>query len=127
MLRSGLADDEDILATPQVASGRWGSTGAQAEQGLERRHRRSPSIMAEHKLVEVHLQLRAADAVVRADQPLLEVANRAVGQRDDRRDATAQGRSDRLRVRDMAIAFDRCGAKTRQAVGVQRRAGCDMR
>jgi len=98
----------------------------QAEQGLERRHRRSPSIMAEHKLVEVHLQLRAADAVVRADQPLLQVADRAVGERHDRRDSPAQGRSDRLRLRDMAIAFYRRGAKTRQAVGVQRRAGCDM-
>src|SRR5947208_3353041 len=59
---------------PEAASGRCGLTGAQAEQGLERRHRRSSSIMAEHKLVEVHLQLRAADAVVRPDQPLLEVA-----------------------------------------------------
>jgi hypothetical protein len=126
MLRSGLADDEDILATPKVASGRWGSTGAQAEQGLERRHRRSPAIMAEHKLVEVHLQLRAADAVVRADQPLLQIADRAVGQRDDGRDSTAQGRSDRLRMWDMAIVFYRGGAKTRQAVGVQRRAGGDM-
>ena len=127
MLRSGLSEGEDILATPKAASGRWGSTGAQAEQGLERRHWRSPSIMTEHKLVEVHLQLRAADAVVCADQPLLQVADRAVGQRDDRRDSTAQGRSDRLRLRDMVIAFYRRGANTRQAVGVQRRAGCDMR
>jgi hypothetical protein len=127
MLRSGLADDEDILTTPKAASGRWGSTGAQAEQGLERRHRRSPSIMAEHKLVEVHLQLRAADAVVRADQPLLQVADRPVGQRDDRRDSTAQSRSDRLGMRDMALAFYRRGTKTRQAVGVQRRARCEMR
>ena len=79
--------------------------------------------MAEHKLIEVHLQLGAADAVVRADQPLLQVADRAVGQRDDRRDSPPEVRSDRLRMRDMAIAFDRRGAKTRQAVGVQRRAG----
>jgi hypothetical protein len=126
MLRLGLADDEDILAAPKVASGRWGSTGAQAEQGLERRHRRSPPIMTEHKLIEVHLQLRTADTVVRADQPLLQVADRAVGERDGRRDTMAQGRSDRLRVRDMAIAFYRRSAKTRQAICVQCRAWCDM-
>jgi hypothetical protein len=48
MLRSGVVDDAKILATRKAASGRWGSTGTQAEQGLERRHRRSPSIMAEH-------------------------------------------------------------------------------
>ena len=79
MLRSRPANDGDILTAPQSASGRWGAPSTEAEEGLERRHRGSPTIMAEHKLVEVHLQLRAADAVVRADQPLLQVADRAVG------------------------------------------------
>src|SRR5712692_11018551 len=123
MLRSSSADDSDILTAPQAASGRRGAPRAEAEERLERRHRRSPPIMAEHKFVEVDLQLRAADTMVRADQPLLQVADGAVGQRDDRRDAPTQGRATRLRLRDMAITGDRLGTKTGQAVGIQGGAG----
>jgi hypothetical protein len=36
--------------------------------------------MAKNKLIEVNLELRAADAVVGSNQPLLEVADSTLGQ-----------------------------------------------
>jgi hypothetical protein len=112
MLRSRPADDGDILTAAQSASGGWGTPGTETEERLERRHRGSPAIMAEDEFIEVDVQFCAADTVMRADQPLLQIADGAVGQGDDRRDASTQGRASRLLLRDMAIAGDRLGAKT---------------
>src|SRR5450759_5882745 len=50
------------------------ASDAEPEQRLERRLRVDASIVAEHELVEVDLELLAADAVERAQQPLLHVA-----------------------------------------------------
>jgi hypothetical protein len=64
---------------------------AQAEQCLESGHRLLPPIVPKDELVQVHLQLRATDTVIRADQPVLKIPDRAVGERHDRGRALAQG------------------------------------
>ncbi len=50
----------------------------QPEQRLERGHRRASSIEAESELVEVGLQVLRIDAVMRAAEPGLEVAEHAM-------------------------------------------------
>ena len=52
---------------------------AEPEQGLKGGHGLSPAIVAKDELVEVDGKLRAADAVIGTDQPLLEVADGPVG------------------------------------------------
>ena len=73
------------------AAGRCGPVRrSQTEQSLKGGHRLSPAIVTKNELIQVDGKLNAADAVVGADQPLLEVADGPVGQRDDRRDTAAQ-------------------------------------
>ena len=52
---------------------------AESEQRLKRRHGRFPAVVPKGEFVEIDLQMRAADAVVRADEPLLQVADRPGG------------------------------------------------
>ena len=47
------------------------------EQGLKRGHRRFAPVMAKDEFVEIDLQVMTADAVVGADEPLLQVADGA--------------------------------------------------
>src|SRR5215471_8167684 len=56
-----------------------GACCSKAKQRLKGGHRLTPSIVPKDELVQVDLKLRLADTVVRADQPLLEVAYGAVG------------------------------------------------
>src|ERR1017187_990761 len=51
-----------------------------AEQGLKCGHGPSSAIMAEDEFIEITLELVAAYPVVSSDQPLLQIANRAVCQ-----------------------------------------------
>src|SRR5207342_3086417 len=53
--------------------GGWGVLCREAEQGLERRHRRSAAVEAEDELVDVVGQMLGANAVMGAQQPGLEV------------------------------------------------------
>jgi hypothetical protein len=46
---------------------------AEAEEGLERRHRLPSAIVPKDKLVQVDLELGAADPVVSAHEPLLQL------------------------------------------------------
>jgi hypothetical protein len=57
------------------------ASSPEAEQGLKGRHRLLPTIVPKHELIQIYLKLRFAYTVVRADQPLLHVANSAVRQR----------------------------------------------
>ena len=59
----------------------WVTSGSEAEQGLERGHGLPAPIVAKYEFVEIDLELIAAHPVVGSDQPLLQVANRAVRQR----------------------------------------------
>src|SRR5487761_165640 len=52
-----------------------------AEQGLERSHRCPATVVTENELIQVNLELMPAHAVIGSNQPLLQVANRAVCQR----------------------------------------------
>ena len=73
------------------AAGRGGPVGrSETEQGLKGGHGLSPAIVTKDELIQVDGKLGAADAVVGADQPLLKVADGAVGQRHDRWDASTQ-------------------------------------
>jgi hypothetical protein len=68
---------------------------------LEGGHRLTPPVVAEDELIEVHLELRAANAVMGADQPLLEVADGS--QRDDRAIPLAQRAAERLLARHVVV------------------------
>jgi Putative glucoamylase len=93
MLRSAF----DQIASPANLSPRRRCTAsAKAEQCLKRGRRLSPTIVSEHEFVEVHLELPLADTVIRADQPLLQVADCPVRERDDRHRAAAELHPGRL-------------------------------
>ena len=76
---------------------------SQTEQGLKSGHRLVAPIVAKNKLIEVNLELPAADTVVDTNQPLLEVTDSAISQGYDRFGALAQFGCLGLRPRDMAI------------------------
>ena len=77
MLR--LAIFEHIAPASDAAVGRRRATCPEPQQRLERCHGLLASIVPKNKLVEVSLELRAAHAVIGADQPLLQIADRAIG------------------------------------------------
>ena len=82
--------------------------------------------MPKDKLIEVNLKLRAADPMVGTDQPLLEVADSAVGQGHDRFGSFAQFGCLGLHPRDVPIPGFVQTRKTLQRIGVERRAHSDM-
>jgi hypothetical protein len=105
---------------------RGGATCPEAEQGLKGGHRLAPPIVAKHELVQVDLQLRLTDPVVRADQPLLQVADGAVGQRHDGGRASAESRLDRLRTPYVSDVGSLQVLEPFQAVGMDRGARADV-
>ena len=52
---------------------------AEAEEGLERRHRLVSAVVPKDELVQVDLELGATDPVVSAYEPLLQVTDGAIG------------------------------------------------
>src|SRR5438876_62555 len=69
MLGSGLFEQfPHIAPAPDAAVGCRRASAAEAEQGLKSRHRLLASIVSENELVQIHLQLRAADTMIGADQ-----------------------------------------------------------
>ena len=54
------------------------------EQCLERRHRRFAPIVTKYEFIQVNLELIATNAVMGPQQPLLEIADGSVRQRDYR-------------------------------------------
>jgi hypothetical protein len=58
----------------------WILAGSEAEQSLECGHGLLSAVMAKNELIQVGLQLVAAHPMVRADEPLLEVADGPVRQ-----------------------------------------------
>ena len=70
------------VASASNLSVRGGRTSRpEAQQRLKGGHGLPPTIVPKDELVEIDLQLRFADAVIRADQPLLQVADGAVHER----------------------------------------------
>ena len=52
-----------------------GSVGTESQKSLESGHWFATPVVSEHKLVDVDLQLRAADSMVRSDEPVLKIAD----------------------------------------------------
>ena len=115
-----------IQSTSNAAVSRGPLLCSQTEQSLKSRHGLVTPIMAKNELIEVNLELRAADTVVGADQPLLEVADSTVGQGHYRFGSLAQFGCLRLRPRDVPIPDFVQTRETLQSIGVDRRARSDM-
>jgi len=96
------------------------------EQGLKRPHRRLAPVMAKDEFVEIDLQVMPADAVIGADEPLLQVADGAVRKRHHGRNAAAQGAPEGLRALHVPHGQRRQVLEAFQAVGVDRRARRDV-
>jgi hypothetical protein len=93
-----------------------------AEESLKSGHGLPPTIVSEDELVEVDLELSAADAVMGANQPLLQVTDGSVGQGDDRFGALAQFGSQGLNAGDM-LKTNLVQARERfESIGVNGRA-----
>jgi hypothetical protein len=82
MLR--LALFQHIAPASDAAVGRRRPTSPEPQQRLERCHGLLAAIVPKDELVEVSLELRAAHAVIGANQPLLQIADRAIGEWHDR-------------------------------------------
>jgi hypothetical protein len=87
-----------VLSASNLAVRRRSASRPEAEQRLKGRHRLLAPIVPKYELIQVDLKLRIADPVVRADQPLPQVADRAVRERYHRGRAFAQGAPERLRA-----------------------------
>src|SRR4029434_4474593 len=105
---------------------RGGPSRSQTEQCLKGGHRLLPPIVSKDELIEVDLELSAADTVISAEQPLLEVADRAVGQRDHGFGTLAQIDSQRLQARDVFVPGFLQAREGFQTVGVDRGALSDV-
>ena len=107
------------------AAGRGGPVGrSETEQGLKGGHGLSPAIVTKDELIQVDGKLGAADAVVGADQPLLKVADGAVGQRHDRWDASTQVTAQGLRPGDVAKPGRVKSGEGLQTIRIDGRARC---
>ena len=99
---------------------------AEAEQGLKRRHGLAPAIVTEDELVEVDGKLGTADAMIGANQPLLEVANGPIGERHHRGDASVQVTAQGLRPGDVPKPRRRQPGERLQPVRIESRARGDV-
>ena len=107
------------------AAGRGGPVGrSETEQGLKGGHGLSPAIVTKDELIQVDGKLGAADAVAGADQPLLKVADGAVGQRHDRWDASTQVTAQGLRPGDVAKPGRGKSGEGLQTIRIDGRARC---
>ena len=107
------------------AAGRGGPVGrSETELGLKGGHGLSPAIVTKDELIQVDGKLGAADAVVGADQPLLKVADGAVGQRHDRWDASTQVTAQGLRPGDVAKPGRVKSGEGLQTIRIDGRARC---
>ena len=94
--------------------------GSKSKQRLERRHRRLPPIVPKHELIQINLELIAADTVVGTDQPLLEIANGAVCQRHHGLRAFAQIDPERLITGQVPKSGFLQSCEALQSVGIYR-------
>ena len=94
--------------------------GSETEQGLKCSHGLTPTIVAKDEFVEVSLELIAAHTVVGSDQPLLQVANRAVCQRHHGLRTFTQVDSPRLVARQVLEPSFLQSGEAFEAIGVYR-------
>jgi len=125
MLRSGCVSRD--IASASNLSVRCGRPSApETEQRLKRGHRLPPPIVPKDELVQVDLKLRLTDPMVRADQPLLKVADGTVRERHDRGCAFSHGARARLGTANVPDARRLQVFEAFQAVGHDRRSGADV-
>ena len=98
----------------------------QAAQSLKCGHRLPPPVVTKDELVQVHLELLLAHAVVGSDQPLLEVADRAVCKGNRRLGALPERRPSGLDTCHMLVAGFLQADLALQSVGVDCGARCHM-
>src|SRR5512134_144967 len=128
MLRlAALKTFEHIAPALDPAIGCGCVTGAEAEEGLKGGHWLLSAVVAEHEFVEVRLELRPADAVVGANQPVLQVTDDTIGKWHDGRGSLAERRPQRLLERDVPIPGSLQPSVGRQTVGVEGGARGDVR
>src|SRR4029077_9996752 len=87
----------EVCAAPYLLICGRLAPGSETEQGLERGHGLSAPIVAKDEFIKINLKVIAAHAVIGSDQPLLEIPNGAVRQRQHRLRAFAQIDSQGLR------------------------------
>ena len=111
-----------VCAAPYLLIGGRLAPGPETKQGLERGHGLPAPIVAEDEFIKINLKLIAAHAVIGSDQPLLEIPNGAVCQRQYRVRAFAQIDSQGLRARHMLKSGFLQSRKGLETVGVYSRA-----
>ena len=116
----------DVPSASNLSVRRGSASCSEAEQCLQGGHRVPPTIVPKDELVKVALQLRFADSVVRADQPLLQVADRAVRERHCGDRAPAQRAPERLGPPHVPDARRLQVLEALQPVGVDRRSRTDV-
>ena len=99
-----LEELEHIAPALDPAIGRGRAPGAESEECLKGGHRLVPAIVTKHEFIEVRLELGTAHTMMGTDQPVLEIADDAIGERHDGSGALAQGRTQRLLQRDVPIS-----------------------
>jgi hypothetical protein len=99
---------------------RGASTAAKAKQRLEGSPWLPTAVGPEDELIEIDLELSAADSVVSAHKPILEVADHPVGERDDGLGALSQPEPGWLRPWDVLVACRGEPLEALEAVGVDR-------
>jgi len=115
-----------ILCAADNAAGRRPVCAAKPKQRLKRSHRGLPAVMPERELVQIHLQVVAADPMVRPDEPLLQIPDRPVRQGHDRWGAAPQGASGRLLAGHMPDVGGLHAVPPFQRVGIDGRPWRDM-
>jgi len=115
-----------IASTADETAGGRPAPRPKSKQSLKGGHRRLPSVMAKDEFVEIDLQVMPADAVIRADEPLLQVPDRTVRQRHHGGHSFAERTPERLRAGHMPHAGCPQISEAFQAVGIDRRAGRDL-
>ena len=125
-LRIVVARLRQILATADAAQRSGCTRRIEAEQCLKGRHRCPTAVVSKGELVQIDLELRLADAVIGVDQPLLQVANGAVGERYRRRGSVTERGAQGLGPRDVPQSHGAQAREALQAVGVDRRTRSDI-
>jgi len=118
MLRSAIG--RHVLSAPNPSVRCRRAAGAETKQRLKGRHRCSPTIVSKHEFVQVDLELSSADSVMSANQPVLEVADDAIGEWYDRARTFTERRSQRLLKRDVPVPSSLQASKRPEAVGIDR-------
>jgi|AntDryMetagUQ889_1029465.scaffolds.fasta_scaffold15642_1 hypothetical protein len=100
--------------------------GSETEEGLKCSSRRFAAIVPKDEFIEVYLELGLAHTVVRANEPLLEIANGSIGKGDSGFRTFSKFRAERLDAGDMFKASLNETCETFEAVRIDGRTRCNV-